>query len=124
MKKILLIVLAAFCLSACQTKDSYVDDFKDFVKEVKAGMDDYTERDWEKVDEKFERLSTEQYKKFEEELSTDEKAEIVKLQATYAGLKMKAGMKDASQKVNKLLEGLKEGTKWQNCILTQFLLLI
>ncbi|MEO3236694.1 DUF6565 domain-containing protein, partial [Parabacteroides distasonis] len=51
------------------------------------------------------------YAKFEEELNADEKAEIIKLQATYAGLKMKAGVKDAAKKVDKFLDGLKEGTK-------------
>lgn len=44
-------------------------------------------------------------------LNADEKAEIIKLQATYAGLKMKAGVKDAAKKVDKFLDGLKEGTK-------------
>jgi len=38
-------------------------------------------------------LSTDLYAKFEEELNADEKAEIIKLQATYAGLKMKAGVR-------------------------------
>ena len=100
-----------FALSACQSKDSYVKEFSDFVDKVEMEAADYTDKDWKKADLKFSDLSTNLYAKFEEELNADEKAEIIKLQATYAGLKMKAGVKDAAKKVDKFLDGLKEGTK-------------
>ena len=106
MKKVLFMLLVMFALSACQSKDSYVKEFSDFVDKVEMEAADYTDKDW-----KFSDLSTNLYAKFEEELSADEKAEIIKLQATYAGLKMKAGVKDAAKKVDKFLDGLKEGTK-------------
>ena len=99
MKKVLFMLLVMFALSACQSKDSYME------------AADYTDKDWKKADLKFSDLSTDLYAKFEEELNADEKAEIIKLQATYAGLKMKAGVKDAAKKVDKFLDGLKEGTK-------------
>ena len=107
MKKVLFMLLVMFALSACQSKDSYVKEFSDFVDKVEMEAADYTDKDWKKADLK----STNLYAKFEEELSADEKAEIIKLQATYAGLKMKAGVKDAAKKVDKFLDGLKEGTK-------------
>ena len=81
------------------------------VDKVEMEAADYTDKDWKKADLKFSDLSTDLYAKFEEELNADEKAEIIKLQATYAGLKMKAGVKDAAKKVDKFLDGLKEGTK-------------
>ena len=90
MKKVLFMLLVMFALSACQSKDSYVKEFSDFVDKVEMEAADYTDK---------------------EELNADEKAEIIKLQATYAGLKMKAGVKDAAKKVDKFLDGLKEGTK-------------
>ena len=109
MKKVLFMLLVMFALSASQSKDSYVKEFSDFVDKVEMEAADY--KDWKKADLKFSDLSTNLYAKFEEELSADEKAEIIKLQATYAGLKMKAGVKDAAKKVDKFLDGLKEGTK-------------
>ena len=111
MKKVLLALLVMFALNACQSKDSYVKDFNNFVNQVELKASEYTDKDWEKADKKFENLSSKLYEKYEEELSADEKAEIIKLQATYAGLKMKSGMKEAAKKMNKLFEGLKEGTK-------------
>ena len=104
MKKVLFMLLVMFALSACQSKDSYVKEFSDFVDKVEMEAADYTDKDWKKADLKFSDLSTDIYAKFEE-------AEIIKLQATYAGLKMKAGVKDAAKKVDKFLDGLKEGTK-------------
>ena len=100
MKKVLFMLLVMFALSACQSKDSYVKEFSDFVDKVEMEAADYTDKDWKKADLKFSDLS-----------NADEKAEIIKLQATYAGLKMKAGVKDAAKKVDKFLDGLKEGTK-------------
>ena len=97
MKKVLFMLLVMFALSACQSKDSYVKEFSDFVDKVEMEAADYTDKDWKKADLKFSDLSTDIYAKFEEEL--------------YAGLKMKAGVKDAAKKVDKFLDGLKEGTK-------------
>ena len=102
MKKVLFMLLVMFALSACQSKDSYVKEFSDFVDKVEMEAADYTDKDWKKADLKFSDLSTNLYAKFEEELSADEKAEIIKLQA---------GVKDAAKKVDKFLDGLKEGTK-------------
>ena len=111
MKKLVLMALVIFTLSACQSKDSYVKDFGKFVDEVELSAANYDEKDWEKADKKLERFSTDLYKKYEEELSSDEKGEIIKLQATYAGVRLKHGLKDAGKKMNKFFEGLKEGTK-------------
>ena len=89
MKKVLFMLLVMFALSACQSKDSYVKEFSDFVDKVEMEAADYTDKDWKKADQKFSDLSTD----------------------LYAKLKMKAGVKDAAKKVDKLLDGLKEGTK-------------
>ena len=109
MKKVFYLLLTMFLLNACQTKDSYLGDFRGFVEDVQTEMADYSDADWEKADQRFEKLSTSLYTKFEEELSAKEKGEIVKLQATYAALKVKAGVKNAAKKVDQFLDGLKSG---------------
>jgi hypothetical protein len=76
MKKVLFMLLVMFALSACQSKDSYVKEFSDFVDKVEMEAADYTDKDWKKADLKFSDLSTDLYAKFEEELNADEKAEI------------------------------------------------
>lgn len=111
MKKIFGLLFACLLMTACQTKETYVKDFNSFVEKVQKEAADYTAEDWEKADKKFEMLSTENYTQFEQELSVEEKAEIMKLQATYAATKVKAGIKDAAKKVDGFIKGLKEGSK-------------
>ena len=111
MKKLLLMVLVMFTLSACQSKDSYVKDFRGFVDEVEMSAANFTEEDWEDSDKELEHYSTDLYKKYEEELSADEKAEIIKLQGKYAGVRLKYGLKNTGKKMNKMLEGFKDGFK-------------
>lgn len=102
----ILMLAVMFTLSACQTKDSYLNDFKGFIEDVEAEAADYTEKDWEKMDKKFAELSEELYNKYEEELTSDEKGEILKLQASYAAIKVKGGMKKAAKKINEALNSL------------------
>ena len=42
MKKVLFMLLVMFALSACQSKDSYVKEFSDFVDKVEMEAADYT----------------------------------------------------------------------------------
>ena len=58
MKKVLFMLLVMFALSACQSKDSYVKEFSDFVDKVEMEAADYTDKDWKKADLKFSDLST------------------------------------------------------------------
>jgi len=48
MKKVLFMLLVMFALSACQSKDSYVKEFSDFVDKVEMEAADYTDKDWKK----------------------------------------------------------------------------
>ena len=50
MKKVLFMLLVMFALSACQSKDSYVKEFSDFVDKVEMEAADYTDKDWKKAD--------------------------------------------------------------------------
>ena len=45
MKKVLFMLLVMFALSACQSKDSYVKEFSDFVDKVEMEAADYTDKD-------------------------------------------------------------------------------
>ena len=98
MKKVLFMLLVMFALSACQSKDSYVKEFSDFVDKVEMEAADYTDKDWKKADLKFSDLSTDLYAKFEEELNADEKAEIIKLQADIRWIENESGRERRCQK--------------------------
>ena len=122
MKKVLFLALVLAIATACsQTKESYLDGFKLFVESVQKNAQDYTKADWEKADEQFTKLK-DSYNKFSEQMTSNEKDEIVKLESTYAALKLKKigndlkeGAKDAFEKAKDTAKDaakdVKEGTQ-------------
>ena len=108
MKKVLLMAFALLVLNACGNKESYVKEFSDFVEDVRAHADSYSDKDWEKADKKFEKFTGDIY----EEFTAEEKMEIAQYQTAYSALRVKAGFKDfgkdieeAAQKAKEALEG-------------------
>ena len=118
MKKVLFLALVLAIATACsQTKESYLDGFKLFVESVQKNAQDYTKADWEKADEQFTKLK-DSYNKFSEQMTSNEKDEIVKLESTYAALKLKKigddlkeSTKDAFEKVKDTAKDVKEGAQ-------------
>ena len=102
MKKMFYIALMAMMvmMTACQqSKESYMKEFKSFVEEVSEECEEYTEEQWEDVAKEFEALvkKAEKY----EDLSTEDKLELAKVQAQYAGLQ-------AKKSINKVIDSVKD----------------
>ena len=102
MKKIFYVTLMAVMvmMTACQqTKEDYIKEFESFVEEVSEECEEYTEEQWEEVTKEFESL----VKKAEEyqDLTTEEKLELAKVQAKYAGLQ-------AKKDIDKVIDGVKD----------------
>ena len=102
MKKMFYVALMAMVvmMTACQqSKEDYIKEFESFVEEVSEECEEYTEKQWEEVAKKFEAL-VKQAEKYED-LSTEEKLELAKVQAKYAGIQTKKGF-------NKMVDGVKD----------------
>ena len=118
MKKVLFFALVLTIATACsQTKDSYLEGFKLFVESVQKNAQDYTKTDWEKADEQFTKLK-DSYNNFSKQMTSDEKGEVIKLESTYAALKLKKigddlkeSTKDAFEKVKDAAKDVKEGAQ-------------
>lgn len=118
MKKVLFFALVLTIATACsQTKDSYLEGFKLFIESVQKKAQDYTKADWEKADEQFTKLK-DSYNNFSKQMTSDEKGEVIKLESTYAALKlkkigddMKESTKDAFEKVKDTAKDVKEGAQ-------------
>ena len=65
------------------SKESYLEDYKEFIEKVSNENDSYSEDDWAETDETFEKYNEEWYNKFEPELSISEKLTITKYNAEY-----------------------------------------
>ena len=77
----LLFLLIFSC--APQTKESYLEDFKEFMNEVEQNHSSYTEKDWLSIDKKYEKFTNEWYKKFEDDFTWKEQLIIGKYQIQY-----------------------------------------
>ncbi|MFK1981660.1 DUF6565 domain-containing protein [Bacteroides fragilis] len=118
MKKVLFFALVLTIATACsQTKDSYLEGFKLFIESVQKNAQDYTKADWEKADEQFTKLK-DSYNNFSKQMTSDEKGEVIKLESTYAALKLKKigddvkeSTKDAFEKVKDAAKDVKEGAQ-------------
>ena len=118
MKKVLFFALVLTIATACsQTKDSYLEGFKLFVESVQKNAQDYTKADWEKADKQFTKLK-DSYNNFSKQMTSDEKGEVIKLESTYAALKLKKigddlkeSTKDAFEKVKDTAKDVKEGAQ-------------
>ena len=118
MKKVLFFALVLTIATACsQTKDSYLEGFKLFVESVQKNAQDYTKADWEKAAEQFTKLK-DSYNNFSKQMTSDEKGEVIKLESTYAALKLKKigddlkeSTKDAFEKVKDAAKDVKEGAQ-------------
>ena len=102
MKKMLYVALMAMVvmMTACQqSKEDYIKEFENFVEEVAEECTEYTEEQWEDVAEEFELLvkKAEKY----QDLTVEEKMELAKVQAKYAGLQAKKG-------IDKVIDGVKD----------------
>ena len=109
MKKMFYVVLMAMMvvMTACQqTKEDYIKEFGNFVEEVSEECAEYTEEQWEDVAEEFELLvkKAEKY----QDLTTEDKLELAKVQAKYAGLQAKKGIDKVIDGVKDLFGGKKE----------------
>ena len=79
------LLVLVFCLTSCapMSKEAYLDDFSDFIKEVAENHESYSAKDWRKASEKYEKFTGDWYDKFEEELSFSEKAKVKAFQAKW-----------------------------------------
>ena len=104
MKRIGKIIITAFAiltLASCENKESYIQDFSQFVQEVEDHADKYT-------DKEFDNFTGSIYKKYAEELTAEEKIEIAKCQTTYTALKAKAGIKNSLENLKEAAQKAKE----------------
>ena len=108
MKKIFISLFALFIFISCDNKESYMQDFSQFIQEVEDNADKYSEKDWKKADKKSEEYTGSIHNKYAEELTAEEKIEIAKCQTTYASLKAKAGIKDFVKSLKEAAQKAKE----------------
>lgn len=86
LSKFSFLALALVMMISCAptSKESYMEKYVSFLDEVSQEYKDYTTEDWGKMDEKFEKLNGEWYRKYEQELSFKDELKLQGYKLKYA----------------------------------------
>lgn len=110
MKSKLIILVLAFVLG-CNSftgKQSYMKDFEQFILVIK-NRPSITDEEWQQFDRQFADLSEVRYKKYEQELTTEEFRKIDGWRSDYHfirfGAQVKGGIKDGVNRLQQLYNG-------------------
>ena len=110
-----LILFGILLFTACapQTKESYLQDYQDFMQDVKEHYDTYSQEDWKEKDKKFKKFSEEWYDKYKDDLTWKEQLRLGKYAIQYNVYKLggKSG-KSIDQVFGKDLDELKKQVQY------------
>ncbi len=93
------------------TADGYVERFSKFVAEVEKKHKEYSDKDWEAADKKFETYSSEYLEKFKDELTPEQKKMVNQLQGQYTAFKTAGTATEIIEAIKESLENAVEKTK-------------
>lgn len=111
MKKIVLSFMALLCfmvLTACDKKQSAIDNLSNFVEKVEKNAPEYTDEDWAKVNKEYEEITAEIDKY---DYSGDETKRIAELKGKFVGIKTKDSVRDLIDGVDKAVQDIKGTVK-------------
>ena len=74
---------------APQSKQAYLEDYKEFILKIEKEHDSFSERDWNIVDRELIKFSDEYYSKYEKELTWQEEILVKKYEFQYNFYKIK-----------------------------------
>ena len=94
--KIFVMMLLAITVFSCRpySKESYLEKYDKFISEVSEKGADYTDKDWKKADERYQKFNEDWYDRFKEDLTWQEKATTVKYTLQYNYYRNKTGALD------------------------------
>ena len=86
---ILILALAVFSTSCLvpTSKETYLENFERFVKDVEKNCEKFKASDWRWANARFSKYSDEWFEKYRDELNLEEKMEVTSLKARYLGAK-------------------------------------
>ena len=64
-------------------KDTYINNFEQFVEKVQENYKDYSEEDWAKIEEEYEKLSEKKRLRYDKLFTKEDKKRINKLEGEY-----------------------------------------
>jgi uncharacterized protein YdcH (DUF465 family) len=112
LKTISLILILLITSCAPQSKESYLEDYKEFITEISENNANYTEEDWKNKDEKYEKFTGEWYEKFKDDFIWKDNILLTKYEFQYNLYKLKGNSSELFDELFKDYDQLKEQVKY------------
>ena len=102
---LLISTITSFCNKIPpHNEKTYTKQFEEFVRKVEEKGENYAKEQWEEKDQKFKKYSGSYFKKYKDELTSEEKDKINKLKGKYIGIKARYTTKEQFEKFQKTLK--------------------
>lgn len=92
---VLLTVVFASC--APMSKESYLDDFASFMNKVAEKSEGCSQKEWQKIEKKFELYSDKYYEKFKNELTAGDKIVVGGYHAQFKYYQLKHDVREKTK---------------------------
>ena len=95
-KVFIAVVLCTIICASCapMSKESYLDDFASFMNEVAEMSEECSQKEWQKIEARFELYSDKYYEKFKDELTIGDKLVVGGYQAKFKYYQLKHGVNE------------------------------
>jgi len=89
-------VMVTLVFASCKhgTKESFLENFSNFMSDVNTSSQNYSTDDWKSADKKFADFKNKDFPRWKDELSTAEKVQVNLEIANYEALKLKKGINE------------------------------
>jgi hypothetical protein len=84
---LILIVLLAVSCSFFDNKNTYIDDYSDFINDVSISGENFSDKQWSDSDSLYLLFSTDCYEQYKDELTKNERNQVNKLTGEYIALR-------------------------------------
>lgn len=96
--------------SSChnESKERFMKEFETFISDVDTGAKNYSNADWQTADEQFAEYKDNQFPKWEDLMTPDEKDKVNKIIVKYQAIQVKREIKDVKNQIENAIDQTKQ----------------
>lgn len=101
------ILIGIFSSCQSESKENFIQNFETFITEVDTGAKNYSNIDWQTADEKFTEYKDNEFPKWEDLMTSEEKDKVNKMIGIYQALQVKRAIKDVKNQIENVIDQTK-----------------
>jgi hypothetical protein len=92
-------------------KSGYITEFNTFISNLEKKSSGYTKEDWSKAEKTFQKLSVNDFKKYEESFTPEERSKVNAMKGKYYALYAKSQINNLGKEFKDAIEQIEGGLK-------------